>query len=190
MMQRQQHCRFCSQSLKSLQEVLDHYKERHGINKGNSSIFENYIDAISRNAPQMFVEYCEKIHRFFDLRVKAEHYLHNHLKLLPASRNDMLIRRVGDKFIEFSIDYTQHSNIYDFKNPGKVIGDFIENVAHLVLDVNGEFRLICCIVNQSATELHGKRLYTNSCFTTGIIENNVMNIRIKEICLQILKKGF
>ena len=34
-------------------------------------------------------------------------------------------------------------------------------------------------MNQSAIELHGRRLYTNSCFSTGIIEG-VFNTRIEE----------
>ena len=147
----------------------------------NSPMFESYVDAISRDAPQMFVEYCEYCNSppFFGLRVKAEHYLRKHLKLLLASANKMLIRKVGDRFMEFSIDYTRHGKIYDFKNLDKIINDFIENVARFVPEANGEFRSICCVVNQSATELHGKRLYTNSCFTTGIIEG-VFNTRIKE----------
>ena len=37
-------------------------------------------------------------------------------------------------------------------------------------------------MNQSATELHGRRLYVNSCFSTGIIEG-VFNTRIKECLL-------
>ena len=77
------------------------------INKDNNSqTFESYIDAISRDAPQMFVEYCEYCNSppFLDLRVKAEHYLRKHLKFLPASANNMLIRKLGDRFMEFTID--------------------------------------------------------------------------------------
>ena len=74
----------------------------------------------------------------------------------------MLIQRVGNKFIEFSIDYTQHGRVFVFFDPGKVINNFIENVACLMTSgENGEFRLVCCIVNQSAIELHGRRLHTN-----------------------------
>ena len=109
------------------------------------------------------------------------------MKLLLASANKMLIRKVGDRFMEFSIDYTRHGKIYDFKNLDKIINDFIENVARFVPEANGEFRSICCVVNQSATELHGKRLYTNSCFTTGIIEG-VFNTRIKEYLFLNTKK--
>ena len=86
---------------------------------------------------------------FFDVKLKAEHYLRKHLKLLSVNRNNLLIRRVGNKFMEFSIDYTRHGKIYNFKNPEKVINDFIENVARVVPppNENGEFRLVCCIVN-------------------------------------------
>ena len=89
--------------------------------------------------------------------------------------------------MEFNIDYKRHSNVYDFKNPDKVIGDFIENVARHLFEAEGEFRLICCIVNQSVVELHGRGLYTNSCFTTGIIEGS-MNSRVKEYLFNNTKK--
>ena len=89
--------------------------------------------------------------------------------------------------MEFNIDYKRHSNVYDFKNPDKVIGDFIENVARHLSEAEGEFRLICCIVNQSVVELHGRGLYTNSCFTTGIIEGS-MNSRVKEYLFNNTKK--
>ena len=89
--------------------------------------------------------------------------------------------------MEFNIDYKRHSNVYDFKNPDKVIGDFIENVARHLFEAEGEFRLICCIVNQSVVGLHGRRLYTNSCFTTGIIEGS-MNSRVKEYRFNNTKK--
>ena len=137
----------------------------------------------------MFVEYCEYCQSppFFDLEVTAQHYLQNHLKLLPITKNDMLIRKAG-KFMEFSIEYKHHSNVYDFKNSDKVIGDFIENVARHLSEAEGEFRLICCIVNQSVVELHGRRLYTNSCFTTGIIEGS-MNSRVKEYLFNDTKKN-
>ena len=87
------------------------------------------------------------------MKLKAEHYLRKHVKLLSVTRNNFLIRRVGNKFIEVSIDYTRQGRVYDFKEPDKVVNDFI--------------RLLCCMVNQSAVELLGRRLYTNSCFATG-----------------------
>ena len=52
----QQECCFCSRSLRPVQEVLDHYNEAHGISKQNSPNFENYINAIGRDSPQIFVE--------------------------------------------------------------------------------------------------------------------------------------
>ena len=55
----QQRCRFCCRYLNSVQEVLDHFNDNHRINKDNSQTPKSYIDVISRDAPQMFVEYCE-----------------------------------------------------------------------------------------------------------------------------------
>ena len=99
----------------------------------------------------------------------------------------MLIWRVGNKFIEFSIDYTRHGKIYNFKNPGRVINNFIENVARVVPppNENDKFRFVCCIVNQSVVELHVRRLYTYSCFIDGS-----MNDRLKKFYFPTLRKGF
>ena len=78
------------------------------------------------------------------------------MKLLSVNRKNLLIRRVGNKFIEFSTDYSRHGRIYNFKNLEKVINDFIENVARVVpTNEIGDFRFVCCIVNQSAVELRG-----------------------------------
>ena len=107
------------------------------------------------------------------MKLKAEHYLRKHVKLLSVTRNNVLIRGVGNKFIEFSIDYTRHGRVYDFKEPDKVVNDFI--------------RLLCCMVNQSAVKLLGRRLYTNSCFTTGVIDSP-MNSRVKEFLFPNTKK--
>ena len=74
-----QQCRFCSRNLKSLQEVVDHYRENHVIRSDNSPTFDSYVVAISRDSnhsTQMFNEFCEfsKSPPFFDLKKKAEHY--------------------------------------------------------------------------------------------------------------------
>ena len=72
---------------------------------------------------------------------------------------------------------------------GKISGFFIgANNSYFKLDSeNGEFRLACCIVNQSAVELHGRRLYTNSCFTTGVIDGPMDN-RVTEFLFANTKK--
>ena len=51
----------------------------------------------------------------------------------------------------------------------------------------GEFRLVCCIFNQSVVELHSRRLYTNSCFTTRVIESPINN-RVKQFLFANTKK--
>ena len=131
-----------------------------------------------------------RVHPFFDLEVKARHYLRQNLKLLVASKKDMLIRKIENKFVEFSVDYNRHSEAYDFMNPNKVILEFIENVVRLcILEANGEFRLVFCIIRQSVVELYGRRLYINSCFTTRIVEGD-MNSRVKNIYLIIPRKEF
>ena len=144
---------------------------------------------ISRDLGEFFVEQCEYCTRppFLDPRAKAEHYLRRHLKLLSVNKDKFIIRKICEKYIEFSIDYARFGKVYNFKNLGKVLNEFIDNVARVIADANDEFRLICCIVNQSAVESHGRRLFTNSCFTTGIIEG-LMNDRVKEFLFLNTKK--
>ena len=42
-----------------------------------------------------------------------------------------MIRKAGDKFTEFSIDYLPHGKVYNFKDPEKVLNDLIDNVARV-----------------------------------------------------------
>ena len=55
----QQCCRFCTRSFNSLEDVIEHYNDAHGINKENSPTFENYIDVINKDPNQAISEYCE-----------------------------------------------------------------------------------------------------------------------------------
>ena len=54
----QQSCRFCTRSWNSLQDVIKHYKDAHGIKKENNPTFESYINAISKDPNQAIFEYC------------------------------------------------------------------------------------------------------------------------------------
>ena len=81
----------------------------------------------------------------------------------------------------------RHSNLYNFESPNKAIEDFIDTGSRHIPEVDGEFRLICCIVNQSNVETNGRKIYTQDCFTTGIIEGS-MNNRVKECLFNNTKK--
>ena len=82
-----------------------------------------------------------------------------------------MIRKIGDKYIEFSIGYSRHDKRYDFKDPEDVLSDFIANVARVIPDANGEFCLVSCIVKQTAVELYGRTVDTNSCFTKELLKS-------------------
>ena len=56
---KEQQCRFCPQKLQTFNEVRNHYDKVHGITEENSPTFQSYINIISRDSVQMFVEYCE-----------------------------------------------------------------------------------------------------------------------------------
>ena len=130
----QQSYLFYTSSLNSMQDVIEHYNDAHGINKENNPLFESCIDVISKELNQAIFKYCEYCSNppFFDAKLKVEHYLHKRVKRSYLTRNNLLIQRVGNEFKEFSIDFARHGRIYDFKDPDKVINDFIEIVVLLV----------------------------------------------------------
>ena len=149
-------CRFCSHTLTSIPELIDHYANSHNTTKDNKS----YVDLLTKLSSEFFMEereYCGKA--FFDEKLKAKHFLRKHLKL-NGNNNNILIRRIGNRFIEFSIDYNHFKNVYDFFDPDKIIGSFIEAVARKIPDEEGEFRTVFSIMNQSAAKIEGKKIYS------------------------------
>ena len=54
-----------------------------------------------------FMEQCKYCNgpQFTDPKIKARHYLVRQLKLLSTNQDNLLIRRTGNRFIEFSIDF-------------------------------------------------------------------------------------
>ena len=163
--------------LSSEDDMVNHYKQEHKITRQNSSAFESYINFLRSNPLEFFIEKCNYCDEFsFDALSKSKHILKNHLKILDTSLVDNMIgRRIGDRFIEFTTDSKHFSKFYNFTKPEKIIFDFIENVSRKIPDANGEFRLICCIVNRSAVEIEGRKIYTNSCFIRGIIQGEMSN---------------
>ena len=74
-----------------------------------------------------------------------------------------------------------------FTDPEKIISNFIERVSTELGNGEGEFCLISCIIYQSVAQVEGKRLYTNSGFTTRIIQGG-MNDRVKDFLYINTKK--
>ena len=93
--------------------------------------------------------------------------------------NDLIIRHIGKRFIEFSTDYVCFGNVYNFYIPESLISNFITRVSRELRDKEGEFRLVFNIVNQTTAEIEGSRLYTNTFFTAGVIQGT-MNDRVKD----------
>ena len=112
-----QKCGFCSCTLTSILELIDHYANSHNATKDNSPVFESYVDLLTKTSSEFFMEeseYCDKT--FFDGKLKSKHFLRKHLKL-SGNNNNILIRRIGSRFIEFSIGYNRFKNVYDFFDP-------------------------------------------------------------------------
>ena len=92
-MQEQFH--FCSHVLNSLQKIIEHYGNLHKVNVENSPMFESYVDVISKEPSQFFMEQCKYCNDppFTDPKVKARYYVARHLKLHPTNQENLLIRR-------------------------------------------------------------------------------------------------
>ena len=183
-------CGFCSRSLTSILKLIDHYANSHNTTKGNSPVFESYVDLLIKPSSEFFMEeseYCCKT--IFDGKLKAEHFLMKHLKL-NGNNNNILIRRIGNRFIEFSIDYDRFKNVYDFFDPDKIIGSFIEAVERKISGEEGEFRTVFSIMNQSAAEIEGKRIYSNTCWSSELVLGRMKDQRVREfLYLNTQKKG-
>ena len=99
-------CNFCSRVLSSEDDIVNHYEREHKITRENSPAFESYIDSLRSDPLDFFVKkcnYCDEF--FFDARSRSIHIFKNHLKILNTAQVDnMIIRRTGNRFIEFSID--------------------------------------------------------------------------------------
>ena len=92
-------CGFCSRSLTSILKLIDHYANSHNTTKGNSPVFESYVDLLIKPSSEFFMEeseYCCKT--IFDGKLKAEHFLMKHLKL-NGNNNNILIRRIGNDLL-------------------------------------------------------------------------------------------
>ena len=183
-----ENCGFCSRSLNSIPEFIDHYSNSHKTTKDNSPVFKSYVDLLTKPSSQFFMagcEYCGKI--IFDAKQKAKRYLRKHLKL-NGNNNDLLIRRIDNKFIEFTINYDRFKNSYDFFTPDKIIASFIQAVVNKIPDEEGEFRTVFSIMNQSATQIEGKRIYSNTYQSSELVLGKMKDQRVREFLYLNMKK--
>ena len=177
---------FCSRSLASIPELIDHYATSHNTTKDNSPVIESYLDVLTAPPSEFFIQVCECCGKtFFDGKQKAKHYLSKHLRL-NVNNNNLLMRRICNRFIEFSIDYERFKYPYDFFTPDKIITSFIEAVAR---KSPGEFRTIFSIMNQSAAQVEGKRIYSKTYWSSGLIQGKIIDERVKEFLYLNTKKG-
>ena len=132
-------------------------------------------------------QYCGKT--FFDGKLQVKHFLRKHLKL-NGNNNNILIRRINNRFIQFSIEYHRFKNVYHFFDPDKIIGSFIETVERKTPDEEGEFRTMFSIMNQSAAETEGKRIYSNTFWSSELVLSSVKDPRVREFLYLNTKKGF
>ena len=123
-----ENCSFWPTVLESVEKVWYHYKDVHNITDSNP-IFDRYLENLSSNSIALLTSQCDFCNKFFHANnTKAKHLVKKHLKLFDSNVNDLMITRVGSRFIEFSIDYARFSSAYNFKDPDSIIRNFINRV--------------------------------------------------------------
>ena len=173
-------CEFCSRVLKSIQEIEDHSRDVHSTTVENNPVFKNYFNVVNSDPHEFIMEgcdYCKKL--FFESGKKARHYLSKHLRPIANPNSSLIIRKIGSKYLEFSINYDKHKNFYDFYTPEKVIRQFIEDVFLKIPNEEGEFKLVSNLMNQSMVDIEGRKIYSNKLWTTGAIQRK-MDDRVNE----------
>ena len=87
-------CGFCSRTLTSILELIDHYANSYNTTKDNSPVFQSYVDLLTKPSSEFFMEECEYCGKtFFDGKLKAKQFLRKYLKL-NGNSNNILIRRI------------------------------------------------------------------------------------------------
>ena len=182
-----ENCCLCPTVSESIENVRDHHKDVHNITD-STPVFDGYLENLSSNSVVLLTsqhDFCNKF--FHGNRTNAKHLVKKHLKLFESNVNDLFIRRVSSRFIEFSIDYARFGSVYNSKDPDSIVRNFINRVSREQGDREGEFRLVFLITNQSTVEIEGRHIFTNAFFTTGI-NQGTMNNRVKEFLFLNTKK--
>ena len=126
-----ENCSFCPAVLKGAKNFRDHYKDVHNIT-GSNPVFDRYLENLSSNSVVLLTSQCDFCNKFFhDNRTKAKHLVKKHLKLFRSNVNDLLIRRVGSRFLEFGIHYARFGSVYNFKDPDCIIRNFIHSLKRI-----------------------------------------------------------
>ena len=167
-------CHFCQEIFGNLDALRDHKSHRVDI---SNPVFKEYWNSLQTD-PKLFTSemctFCKN--KFLNSRARGGHFLSHHFESSSSlGKEGLIIKQIGSKSLEYSIDYKRFSTEYDFKNPGK----FIRETMTKLEDNEGEFRLVYCTVNQLLVQVERKYLYTNSCFTTSIIQC-CFDTRVKE----------
>ena len=151
-------CIFCSHLLSSEDDIVNHYKQQHRITGENSPALESYVNSLQSDPFEFFIKkYSYYDDEWWWCLIKKVDIIKENLKILNTSQvNNVIVRRIGNWFIELSVDYHHFPRVYDFTKPENIIFDFIEIILHKIPDANGEFCLICCVVNQQQKLREGK----------------------------------
>ena len=141
---------FSQEIVNNLDALSDHCFRSYRVDISNL-VFKEYWSFLQID-PKLFTSetctFCKK--KFLNSRARGRHLLSCHFEKSSSSEEQgITIKQIGSTFLEYSIDYKRFSKQYDFKNPDKIIREFIDNVSAKLEDNEGEFHLVSCIVNQS-----------------------------------------
>ena len=135
-------CGFCSCVLKSIPEIEDHYRDEMLKTTPFSKVILTLLIVILMSLLWRDVIIVKKSFLNLGKRLGKKH-----LRLIANPNSNLIVRRIGSKYLKFSINFDRHKKFYDFYTPEKVIRQFIEDVALKIPNEEGEFKLISNLMN-------------------------------------------
>ena len=190
-------CLLCKFSTLNNEELKNHYINFHNVDENNS-----FFKKIMKNENDVLVgERCQKCNEFIPtLRYRNYHNFLNHYKdgkETQAEDKPISIVEIGNNIRKFEINYSEHSDFYDFHNSEKVVDEFLTVVSKKIKRSN-EYFLVkggFSIENfQPALDNYNETLKNTKYWSTEPIETKSFNefvfFNIRESILKrIIKNG-
>ena len=141
-------CLLCSSTFKDEKSLLEHYISLHKIDKSNW-FFKNLFNIKNSKILKKCLRYEDFI---YDKKAKAEHDFLNHFsegKDQPFENKPIDVRSLLNKITIYSIDYSKHTDSYNFFDSEKCVSDFLLNCKYNFKNSNQSKTFKCSFTIQN-----------------------------------------